>query len=275
LLQSLDNALDLLELLAKADRDLSLTEIASNLGVNKPKAFRVLRTLTERGYLSQNRETKRYRLGVRVWELGAAARRRLAIREWALPHMRALAQLTGELVTVNIYDHGDVITLERTDGPRFVAVVEPVGFRLPALPTAAGKVLLAFQPLEEIERVCREPLLSVTPRTITSPDEVLEELERVRLRGFAITRGELDLERCAMSVPILDFSYRAIAALSISAPITHFTDDFVERYLPRLREHAYDISLAAGCPEPHVVMSQSLRAPSPLEVGNTPRGGIK
>src|SRR5262249_12553662 len=112
------------------------------------------------------------------------------------------------------------------------------------------------------------PLPSVTPRTITSPEEMLEELERVRLRGFAITRGELHPERCAMSVPILDFSYRAIAALSVSAPTSRFTNDCVERLLPRLREHEYDISLAAGCPEPQVITSRSLLARRPRDLGN-------
>ena len=115
-----------------------------------------------------------------------------------------------------------------------------------AVLVAAGKVLLAHLPEEEVERVCRAGLTGATKHTITSPDRLREHLSEIRRRGFAVNPGEWHLDACGVAVPLLNHTGYAVAAIGVACSAARFSPEWVERVAPPALDHARDISAALG-----------------------------
>ncbi len=220
ILSTLDKGLHVLEVLASTDTavGLSLTELSRTLGMHRTTLLRVLTTLQSRGYVSRDRVTDRFHLGMRVLSLASTALRGLDLRQIARPTLARLCAETQELVLLTVLDHGAVVTVECLEGSQTIALRTELGARRPAYCTASGKALLAHMEDAEREAILAAGMPSVTPRTITSADLMREHLAEIRARGYAWDDEErLEGVRCVASV-VFDIEGNARGAVSIAAP---------------------------------------------------------
>jgi DNA-binding IclR family transcriptional regulator len=230
--RTLHRALDVLEFLAGAGRPVALGEIA--VAVPSPKAtlHRVLTTLHTRGYVAQEPASGRYSMGVRCFELGSLWAQNLDLRAVAAPHLRWLNEEVGETIHLALYEHGDVIYVDKLDSPRPIIPQSHVGRRCPATSVSTGRALLAFQPLAEIERVLDGPQPAYTPHTVTDRDELLAMLDEVRRQGYAINVSSFREGVCGLAAPIRDHTGAVVASVGCCLPESRFGDDRI----PDLRE---------------------------------------
>ena len=209
---SLARGLRLLSIFGVGVKDLGLSELAKLADLDKATTHRLARILTDLGCLQQDAETKRYRLGVRVLDLGFAYLSSVDVRELALPHMQALARGFDGSVSLSILDGTEIVYIERLRPKPFsVSVQVHVGSRSPAYCTAMGKALLAALPRRERDRLLgRMKLEPLTPHTLTDPEALARQLDQVLRRGFAVNDEEHALGLRSVAAAIRERSGAAI-----------------------------------------------------------------
>lgn len=183
--------------------------MAKALAIPKSSAHALLATLAQIGFLKRTREG-RYRLGWRILALSQVLLSTSSWREEARRAMEELVARFGETTHLAVLECGRVVYVEKLEGTRAVRVVNTgVGVELPAHCSAVGKVLLAFRPWEEVERIMAERgMPAFTPNTITTLDELKTELQAVRERGYAYDIEEVVPELCCVAAPIRDHTGR-------------------------------------------------------------------
>lgn len=232
--QSLGRALQILASLGEGER--SLDQLATELGVHKTTVLRLLRTMEAERFVRRD-ESHRYRLGSRLFGLADAAREQHVVLAVAEPHLRQLNQRTGQTVHLAAYENGQVIYIDKLDSVQSVRMYSQIGVPAALHCTAVGKVLLAAQPKRQ-----REALLAsidyhrFTPNTISGPDDLRDELDRVREQGWAQDRAEHESFINCIGAPVADRAGRVVAAVSISAPDVLLNFEQVLELLPELRE---------------------------------------
>lgn len=195
---------------------LGIGDLASMLDLNKSTTFRYVDTLRYLGYLVQDEETRKYRLGVKVLDLGLAALGAIEVRRYALPFMEDLASELGFTVTLVVLDGSQIVYVERIRKKRTVYSVPTVGSRFPAYCTSSGKALLAFQPKEELENIIKEIDFEILgPNTIKNPTELMAELEKIREQGFAIAYEEIGPGIRSVSAPVWSPKGNVICAVKV------------------------------------------------------------
>jgi IclR family transcriptional regulator, KDG regulon repressor len=202
--------------------------------------------MTWLGWLRKDPETKTYRLGIRLWELGCRAIEELEIRRSALPYLRRLVARTGESTDLAVLDGKDVVYIERVDGTREVRAFTKIGLRVPAHAVAMGKVLMAHLTKKERANRLSEPLERFTNRTIRTLaafDEVCDEVLR---RGYALNVGEHNLEAGGLAAPVFDRHGECVAALGVNVPATRLSDRYVQTLAKPLLETAAALSADGG-----------------------------
>jgi IclR family transcriptional regulator, pca regulon regulatory protein len=250
--QSLERGLAILSAF-DSDRPLiGVSELSRELALSRSTAHRYIATLARLGYLQQDPDSKRYRLGPKVLDLGFSAINSMDVREISAPHLRRLSDETGHTVNLAILDGTDVVYIERCrtaqPGQREIDLNLHVGARLPAYCTAMGKAILAFVPEDRREAIIeRIDFVSRGPNTITDPAEFRAELERIRVSGFAVNDEELAYGLRSIAAPIQAHSGEVLAALNLAVHRTMSTmDELIARFGPAVKQTAEDISLGMG-----------------------------
>ncbi len=217
-LGSVANAARVMKAFTPAEREWGVTDLARRLGIAKSTAHRLLATLTDEGLLEQDPTTGRYRLGLVVFDLAAAAQS-VDLHEAVLSPMTELRNRTGETIQVAVLDGREVVYVERLDSPNTMRLFHEVGRRNSAHSTGCGKALLAFLPPEQLDRILRNwKLTAKTPHTITDAAVLRRELAESRRRGYAVNRRESDSGVISVAAPIRDVTGRSVAALSVVGP---------------------------------------------------------
>ena len=250
--QSLERGLEILSAFHSGQPQLGVSELGREVGLTRSTAHRYVATLAALGYLQQDEETKKYRLGPRVIDLGFSAINSMEVREVAAPHLRRLSDETGFTVNMAILDGNDIVYVERCRstrrGQREIDLNLHVGSRLPAYCTSLGKVLLAYlpQPLQDSVLEGTE-FTRRGPNTITSRPALLAELERVREQGLAVNSEELAYGLRSIAAPIFDFHGDAVAAVNLAVHSSMVSmQDLVARLGETLRRAAAEISAHLG-----------------------------
>lgn len=220
-LASLHHALDVLEALAAERRGAALADLARKLSISKSGLYRILSTLSARGYAAKTEE-RSYRLGVRLWELGCRVRD-VELVEIAAPFMQALTRASDETCQLGILVGFDVVYVHRVEAGRAVRVHTEIGSRIQAHCTSTGMALLASLPAERLAEVLPKTLKGMNRYTITDRAKLLAELARVRRRGYAIGRGYWREDVCGVATAIFDAGGGLVAALNVAAPRNRFT----------------------------------------------------
>jgi IclR family pca regulon transcriptional regulator len=250
--QSLERGLAILASF-NSDRPLiGVSELSRDLDLSRSTAHRYLTTLARLDYLLQDPDSKRYRLGPKVLDLGFSAINSMGLREISAPHLRRLSDETQHTVNLAILDGVDVVYIERCRTARpdqhEIDLNLHVGARLPTYCTAMGKAILAFVAEERREEIIG--LIDFAPRgpnTHTDPDAFRADLARIRVSGLAVNDEELAYGLRSIAAPIHSHSGEVLAALNLAVHRTMVTmDELIERYGPAVTKAAHDISLSMG-----------------------------
>jgi DNA-binding IclR family transcriptional regulator len=243
----LARGLRLLEAYGPADAELSLAELANRTGLSKPTAYRLLGELVKWGALE--RTESGYRLGLRLFVIGQRVPRPRGLREAAQPYLEDLYEATHENIHLAVLDGVHTLFLEKVSGHRSMPIVSRVGGRLPAHSTATGKLFLAHNPPDCLQRVLAAGLTRYTPRTIVLPGLLRAELERTIERGYGINREETEIGVSAVAAPVRDHRGAIVAAISITG---HAYRLDLERLAPAVRTAARALSRELTRMPPHL-----------------------
>ena len=244
--RSVDRAAALLLALGDFPAEAGVTELARKLGLHKSTASRLLATLQRRGLVEQDEESGKYRLGLVVIRLAERAEKTLDLRTLARPELERLARSTRETVGLAILDVDRCLTVAQVDGPNMVACPDWTGRTTPLHCVASGKILLATMPERDVMRLARKGLQPCTERTITTLEGLLEELARVRRRGFATAFSEWEPGQNALAAPVHDARGRVVASVDIWGPAYRITPARVAELAAEARATASAISTRLG-----------------------------
>jgi DNA-binding IclR family transcriptional regulator len=247
--QAVERALKILIILAEAGMPLSLSQIRDRTSLNISTAHRLLHTLMNFGFISQDRDTGKYMLGLRTFEVGHAALYSFDIRTMARPILQELVDRTNETTNLAILDQDDVVYIDQIESANMIKIFARIGSRGPIHCTGAGKAMLADYTDREFDRFysIKAPLQSYTVNTIIDPDKLKEEMLLIRHNGYALDNGELeDGVRC-VAVPVRNFENKVIAAVSVSGPDTRLTNEFIhDSLIPEVQAASTKISERLG-----------------------------
>jgi IclR family acetate operon transcriptional repressor len=236
---TLSRGLDILELFAGGSPELTQTEISDRLGLPVPTVHRLVKLLTERGWLVRDPASRRLRLGLGAARLLPAVR----LPDLARAPLRALAERTGETVNLAALDGGDVLYLVSETGTRLLTLRSHVGLRLPVHATALGKCLLAQLGDEDARAAAGdEPYVALTPRTLTSWARLHANLERVRRDGVAYSREEFEVGLHSIAVPLAWLDADGPVAVNVSLPSSRAGRQATARLTDDLRATAVAVT---------------------------------
>jgi DNA-binding IclR family transcriptional regulator len=233
-LQALDRAFAVLDLLAASNTPLGLAEIAEALGLHKSTAHRFLMVL-ERHRMVERAQAGKFRLGLRLCDLGGRAIEQFDLRERAQLHLKTLVAEVEETAHLCVMEKTHMVYIDKQEPERSIRMISRVGASSPIHCTAVGKAILATMPRSRVEALLPELRLErFTRRTMTSREALLKELERTSRRGYAVDDEEREEGvRCA-GVAILDGRGEAVAAVSISGPSFRVTMQKIPHIADRL-----------------------------------------
>jgi IclR family acetate operon transcriptional repressor len=247
----LAKALDVLEVLVGESGGLELTELARRLNMPKSSAFRSLVTLEQRGYVERAPESDRFRLGVKLFELGSAVAANFDVRDVARPLMQYLRERFHETVNLGVLHDGLVVYLDIVESTRSIRMAAQPGRHDMAHSTSLGKALLAHLTDQEVEAIVgRHGLQAFTPRTVTTLRALKAELRRVRERGYSMDDIENEPGVRCVGASILNHQGRAVAAISVSGPADRMTHERVDAIAAELVIGTRQISQRLGYKEP-------------------------
>lgn len=245
-IQSLDRALDILELLARSS-GLTLTEIANDLDQSPATAYRVLMTLEKRGVVEADANTQTWHIGPTAFRLGSAFLRRTGLVERSRPVMRSLMEATGETANLGIARENSILFVSQVETNETIRAFFPPGTRSPFHASGIGKALLSQYSDQQIQKILRNSSLErFTPQTITTQEGLLEELARIRAQGFSFDDEERTSGMRCIAAPIIDASGEAIAGISVSGPTSRMTKDQIAQIGELVRNAAAELSAGLG-----------------------------
>jgi IclR family pca regulon transcriptional regulator len=244
---SLAKGLRILEAFSAERPELTLSEVAALAGLDPGTAFRMLNTLVMLGYLTRIPDSKRFRLTLKVVDLGLHAIARADLREIARPILRSIVGEVNEAASLGVLDGADVLYVERVRaGLTRIGVDIRIGTTIPASWSTIGEALLAYLPKAELDRV-----LAMTPGTGTFPHkpmnraEIAERLANVREHGYALRDSYFGSGLRVLAAPVLDVDNYPLAAISVAVPQMQMSqEDFRARALAAVRRAATDIAKA-------------------------------
>ena len=239
----------ILEAFAPGGVRLTLTEVCRRAGLPLATGHRLVGELTGGGFLERLPDGS-YRVGMRLWRIGAQASAATALRELALPHMEDLYEVTHENVQLAVVSEHKALYLERLRGPRSVPIVTRVAAELPLHATGVGRVLLAYASEAFVDEVLAEGLSPHTPHTTTDPARLRACLAEVRRTGYAVTNEEMTLGSCSVAAPVRDAGGAVLAALSL---VTRRQGADLRRLVPAVlnaaRALSHDVAVHGGSTE--------------------------
>ncbi len=218
--QALERALDILDCFNFQSRELSLSDVVNRTGLNKTTAKRLISNLTTRGYLQQDPQTRKYQLGMRLFELGGVVFSSFSLRRSAAAPMTGLQNETGATVLLGVRIEDQLVYVDKREGNGMIRISSDVGWRRPLHYGMLGMVLMAGIESGEVERILQEyPLEAHTPFSITDVDALSLRLEEIRVQGYVIEKEEAVEGLFGIAAPIKDYNRQVVAALGIALPV--------------------------------------------------------
>jgi DNA-binding IclR family transcriptional regulator len=246
-MQAIDRIVSILDCFTQSHPQLGVREISRKIGLPTSTTGRILLDMKESGLLSQNMDTQMYQLGGRLLSWAGVYTATLDVRSIAMPAMHKLHQDTNETISLYILEGNQRLCVERLESTNNVRIVARIGRLLPLYAGSAGKVFLAYLPDESRDRILDETEFTpFTPNTIINRNNLLEEINKIRETGYALSHGEWLQEASGIAAPIFDQSRGIAAAISISGPTQRFTPENNKVYCEKLLSAAKDISANLG-----------------------------
>lgn len=246
-LKSVERALQILEAFTLEQSELSAAEIAQRTSLPKGSIYRFLKILLNKGFLTRDPRSGKYRLGIKVFELGSIVWKGMSLRQVALPIMEELSRWSGETVHLGVLDGHEVVSIEGAESDQSLRIALPVGKRVCLHSTGIGKAILAFLSDEEIEEIIEQKgLPTFTPNTISTREALWREIKNIRKRGYAVDNEENEPGIRCVAAPIRDYSGKVIASMSISGPSLRITDEKIPLFAQKVIEACKKVSSSLG-----------------------------
>jgi len=247
IVKSVRRALDIINIISSHKDGIGVTGISRQMDINKSSVHRILATLVQYGYVEQDNETSRYKLGYKFLELSSKLLESIDLRKAAQPFLQELERETNEVIHLVVYDQREVIYIEKLEGTETLRMHSKVGRRAPLHCTAVGKAILAHLPLHVVHETIERMELAVhTEHTITNKEELLKELAQVKERGYALDLEENEYGIRCVAVPIFDHLGNVAAAVSVSGPTIRMTDQRIDKLHKRMVQIGAKISRRLG-----------------------------
>nr|WP_211110098.1 IclR family transcriptional regulator [Acuticoccus mangrovi] len=239
--------MSVLECFSTRDRQLTVSEIAERTGLPRSTAHRAILSLKEIGFLDQDQSREAYRLGLKLFQLGATVLNNMDLQSEARPFVEALARLAEESIHLCVFDGERMVFVETKEGGRTGDTNSTITMELsPCHCTGVGKAALAFQDERTIRKVIASGLARHTAATIVAGEELMAALAQIRSAGYAFDLGEHKSGVHCVAAPIRNVSGRVIAAISVSGPAARLPVDRLEELAPVVIAHANAISRRLG-----------------------------
>jgi IclR family transcriptional regulator, KDG regulon repressor len=245
--QVLARSLQILDLLAESREELGPTALAAHLSLHRSTIHRLLMVMEHHRLVQRDPAEGKYRLGMKLFELGNRAVAQLDLRHRAEPFLRKLVEQTGEDAHVCILDGTEMLSIANVEGTWKLRTPVTIGRRTPVYCTSVGKALIAFLPAAALDLLIEKiQFKRYTDRTLMSPTALRAELARVRQRGFAIDNEEIEAGLRCVGVPIRNHTGQVAAAMSIAGPVFRFKKDRLPGLVRAVLLTARDLSNEMG-----------------------------
>lgn len=246
--RSLTHGLNILLLYDASKLSFTVSEISKQLGYSQSKTYRLVKTLTQHGFLQENGKSAKYHLGLNTFRLGLLYQGQLDISRVARPYMKELSRLTKETVLLTAVNGAKGIVLNRveSDEPIRYSLFQP-GASIPLHCGASSKILMAYLPEEDWDYIInREGLKRYTPHTITNANILKKHLKEIRKKGYAFSDQEVDREVRAIAAPILNGFGELVAGLSVAGPAYRISKRKIRSCGKLMIQYAQKISSEMG-----------------------------
>lgn len=246
IVKSVQRAIQILELLSERHR-LTATDVTKLTGFPKSTVHDILATLEAERLVHREEDSNRFSLGFKLFGLGNTARIDMDLRRIAYPYLQDINRQLDETVQLAVLDDYEVLYLEAIESSKRLRTYSVIGVRAPAYCSAVGKSILANSPQDAVDDYLNHvELRRFTDKTITDPGEFRSELERVRTQGYGVDdREHEEWVRC-IGAPIIDYTGRAVAGISITGPSQRLSDERVPQLAKPIISSVAEISLRLG-----------------------------
>ena len=235
---SVKNALRILQCFQLDAPIKGVTDIAEETGISKSTVHRLLQTLQQEGFVKQRKNYAKYELGMTILKLHTIYSQNSTLYNATLDTLLTLSEQTNGVAHIAVFEHEAIVYLNKVAKQQVIELKSHIGHTNFVHCTATGRVLLAHQCDDVVQRVLRQPLKRFTPRTLIEPSRLYEELAHVRKQGYAVVEGEYNVTMTSMAVPIVNPTGHVIAAVNIVIPSKQLDDLKKQRYITLLQHEA-------------------------------------
>jgi len=229
---SVIKAIEVIEFIANSKGEVGVTEISKGLNYGVSATYHLLNTLKECNIIVQDKKTKKFKLGLKLWQIGILAYEQNHLSVILRPYLRKLKDITGETVNLTIMDNYQIVYIAQEESDKLVKMFTKTGATAPLHCTAAGKIFLAYKPEEVLNSIIDKiELTKYTDNTIVTKEELIKELQEIRRNGYGFDNEERELGVSCIGSPIFDLNNDVIACITISGPTARFTKENKEKWL--------------------------------------------
>lgn len=247
IVQSVDRSLSILEVLSDYENGLGITEISEKVNLHKSTVHRLLATLIYKGYVEQEDKANKYKLTLKLFELGNKKIQKMDLITVARPYLKELVENTNEVVHLVVREGTEIIYVGKEESQNTIRTHSRIGNRRPLYCTAVGKSILSYMKDDEIEEIWNESNVEkLTEYTITDFNEFKKCLNEVRKKRYAVDEQENEIGVRCVGTSIFNYKGEICGAISISGSIISFTKEKLEEFSKLIIEYAERISKELG-----------------------------
>ena len=247
IVQSIDRALSILEVLSDYSKGLGVTEISEKVDLHKSTVYRLLATLIYKGYVVQDAETNKYGITLKLFELGSKKVESMDLLSVSKEYTKKLMESVNEVVHLVVREGSEIVYIDKVEANNTIMMASTIGKRSPMYCTSVGKAILAHLPEKKVKEIWdNSKIVKYTDYTITDFQELKKELEDIRQKGYAVDNEENEMGVRCIGVPIFNRHGKVEAAISISGPAIRVTESKISNFSIKVMNTASLISRELG-----------------------------
>ena len=247
IVQSIDRALSILEVLSDYSEGLGVTEISEQVNLHKSTVYRLLTTLIYKGYVVQDAETNKYGITLKLFELGSKKVESMDLLSVSKEYTKKLMESVNEVVHLVVREGSEIVYIDKVEANNTIMMASTIGKRSPMYCTSVGKAILAHLPEKKVKEIWdNSKIVKYTDYTITDFEELKTELEDIRQKGYAVDNEENEIGVRCIGVPIFNRHGKVEAAISISGPAIRVTESKISNFSIKVMNTASLISRELG-----------------------------
>ncbi|MFA5577119.1 MAG: IclR family transcriptional regulator [Tissierellaceae bacterium] len=247
IVQSVDRTLSILEVLSDYKEGLGTTEIGEKVNLHKSTVHRLLATLIYKGYVVQDKTTNKYKMTLKLFELGNKAIADIDMLSTSKIYTKKLMESLNEVVHLVIRDNTDIVYIDKVEADNTIRMASNIGKRAPLYCTSVGKAMMAYMEEELVEEIWdKSDIVKLTTNTIVDFNIFRKELKEIGQKGYAEDDEENEIGVRCVGAPVFNYRGEIEGAISISGPTIRFTKDKVEEFGEEVKKYAKKISRELG-----------------------------